>query len=757
MNRFTFHKNKTINLIYFIFVFSLASLAGNIMQLELTLGTQLLIALAVTIYAKLIVRKISFLFLPFIILIIGLTIGRFVNVEFATYIQLCLERFVLLLENIYSNMFMGKVILKENILPYWILIISVYSIFTSFVIFKLKRSLWVLLPIYIPLLIYYWYLDINNAYFSLIMFLFYFLLLNGYSNFNREIHLSNETSKQDYFNIFPLWKKTNLIYSFLIIIIALLLPKSDNYLYWPWMESQINSIMPNIQIFHYGYKNVSGNQALNFNFANTGFQIDSSRLGGPISPDTSLIMNVKAGKPVYLRGTVRHIYDGNMWEISENSMVEYNSDELFKYKNTYEAEHYKTRNIRVQFENYSSKTLFSPLMTIAVNIEGKDQISLNKDHIMEVPEGIYTGETYTLTVLQIPTYYEALNMDINNSYEDLENIEDYLQVPIDRITQRTLDLKDSIIHGVEGNYEKAKAFESFFLNNYDYKLDTSIIPEGKEFIDYFLFEERAGYCTYYATAMAIFLRLEGIPSRYVEGYIAHGSRNGGSYEVKQSNAHAWVEAYIEPVGWITFEPTPAYRTDNVYANYNANDNEDDNADDNVDDNVDEEIWENELNNELDNEKPTTNSQESNDDSNTEDLTRENSNNRRFLVIVLLTLIAFICFAVIQYIKKILIMKSLPANKKVIILYEEILQLIGYLEYPKKPSETLHEYTDKLGHKFIQLREITDIYVRNKYGDKIPSNEEIQKFEEYHKVLKDQLGNSLDKFKYFIYKLSNKSN
>ena len=58
--------------------------------------------------------------------------------------------------------------------------------------------------------------------------------------------------------------------------------------------------------------------------------------------------------------------------------------------------------------------------------------------------------------------------------------------------------------------------------------------------------------------MAIMLRLEDIPSRYVEGYLARNQVDKNRYEVRQRNAHAWVEAFIEPIGWVTFEPTPAY-------------------------------------------------------------------------------------------------------------------------------------------------------------------------------------------------------
>lgn len=54
------------------------------------------------------------------------------------------------------------------------------------------------------------------------------------------------------------------------------------------------------------------------------------------------------------------------------------------------------------------------------------------------------------------------------------------------------------------------------------------------------------------------LRLQGIPSRYVEGYVARDLVEENKYVVKQKHGHAWVEAFIEPVGWVRFEPTPAY-------------------------------------------------------------------------------------------------------------------------------------------------------------------------------------------------------
>ena len=90
----------------------------------------------------------------------------------------------------------------------------------------------------------------------------------------------------------------------------------------------------------------------------------------------------------------------------------------------------------------------------------------------------------------------------------------------------------------------------------------SLAPEGYSdygsYISQFLTTARSGYCVQYATAGAMILRAAGIPTRYVDGYLASEFRNiGGKYvsPVLDSHAHAWIEVYIRGYGWMTFEMT----------------------------------------------------------------------------------------------------------------------------------------------------------------------------------------------------------
>lgn len=79
-----------------------------------------------------------------------------------------------------------------------------------------------------------------------------------------------------------------------------------------------------------------------------------------------------------------------------------------------------------------------------------------------------------------------------------------------------------------------------------------------EVTEAFVLGTREGYCRYFASAMAVLCRLNGIPARVVTGY-APGTFSivDNAYIVKASNAHAWVEVYFDEYGWITFDPTPA--------------------------------------------------------------------------------------------------------------------------------------------------------------------------------------------------------
>ena len=126
----------------------------------------------------------------------------------------------------------------------------------------------------------------------------------------------------------------------------------------------------------------------------------------------------------------------------------------------------------------------------------------------------------------------------------LKNYGEYLQVP-ENISKRTYDLVQDITKDSNTSIEKVLQIKNYLTKNYAYDLQVSVIPEDSEFIDYFLFVEKKGYCTYFNTAMTVMCRMAGVPARYVEGFKTPDKKDdSGLYSVSNSDAHAWCEVLL---------------------------------------------------------------------------------------------------------------------------------------------------------------------------------------------------------------------
>jgi transglutaminase-like putative cysteine protease len=147
---------------------------------------------------------------------------------------------------------------------------------------------------------------------------------------------------------------------------------------------------------------------------------------------------------------------------------------------------------------------------------------------------------------------DLLQTSVNNLPETIA--ETYLQIPPE-IPDRVYELALNLTRQGATPFEKAKAIETY-LRQFEYTLDIPAPPGDRDLVDYFLFDLQKGYCDYYASAMVILARAAGLPARLAVGY------STGSYDytrqvfiVSEANAHAWPEIYLEPIGWVPFEPT----------------------------------------------------------------------------------------------------------------------------------------------------------------------------------------------------------
>ena len=117
-----------------------------------------------------------------------------------------------------------------------------------------------------------------------------------------------------------------------------------------------------------------------------------------------------------------------------------------------------------------------------------------------------------------------------------------------RLTRRITD-------GAPSAYAAANAVEEYLTGRYTY----SETPPDRSFpLRAFLFKDRAGYCQQFSGAMALMLRLVGIPSRVATGFgPGRPSGDDGAYLVRDFDAHSWVEVYFNRIGWVPFDPTPS--------------------------------------------------------------------------------------------------------------------------------------------------------------------------------------------------------
>ena len=183
--------------------------------------------------------------------------------------------------------------------------------------------------------------------------------------------------------------------------------------------------------------------------------------------------------------------------------------------------------------------------------EIKDEIALTSAKIIEHQKPV------TVTV-EIPPQFSVDELKSAKSNFPLQITDRYLQLP-PNYPARVKGLATSIIQSSGTQYDKVQAIINY-LKDYPYNLKIEAPPAGADGVDYFLFTQKTGYCTYYASALAVMLRSVGIPARMVVGFLpGQYDPKAHTYIIRDRDYHAWTEVYFPGYGWITFDPTPNVR------------------------------------------------------------------------------------------------------------------------------------------------------------------------------------------------------
>ncbi|QXG75763.1 DUF3488 and transglutaminase-like domain-containing protein [Modestobacter sp. L9-4] len=138
---------------------------------------------------------------------------------------------------------------------------------------------------------------------------------------------------------------------------------------------------------------------------------------------------------------------------------------------------------------------------------------------------------------------------------DSDAVQRYTQLP--QLDPSVTDLAGELTDPGQAPYERVRAIQDHFTdpaNGFKYSLSTTPGTTGDDLVDFLRLKQ--GYCEQYAGAMAVLVRAAGVPARVVLGYTPGQVQDDGTRLVTTDDAHAWVEAWFDGLGWIPFDPTP---------------------------------------------------------------------------------------------------------------------------------------------------------------------------------------------------------
>jgi len=289
-----------------------------------------------------------------------------------------------------------------------------------------------------------------------------------------------------------------------------------------------------------------------YGFAN---ELNLSYRGGL---NDTIMMYVSSPAWSYWRGYAYDTFDGVSWSQGDNSLRPISSRRRgsFLLLSGYRGESFVQSFYIVQdmpnilWTGGTPVEAFFPAEDLAIDAYGG----------IRVGEPVRAGTVYSIVSAIVRYDAEALRAvnfsDNMNSY--LWVTEGELQLP-DSTTDRTYQLAKQITEGAETVYDQVIAVRDYLLTTYPYDFHPPPQAPDTDAVDQFLFVDQRGVCEHFVSAMIVLLRSLGIPARFAVGY-GSGDFNPFTnfYEVRASDAHAWVEVYFPGYGYIAFDPTPGW-------------------------------------------------------------------------------------------------------------------------------------------------------------------------------------------------------
>lgn len=302
-----------------------------------------------------------------------------------------------------------------------------------------------------------------------------------------------------------------------------------------------------------------------------------------------IVLDKKPVSKIYFKEFSADTYNNGKWtsEAEESGFYSYRLKSIFSYgyKSVKDmadkSSETKLINMRIQYDNKANqgdKKLALPYYSDVKNIntnkksDNKNVTTVDNGIKLDDLERSITRKADDYNIKYYDVAYSEYNYLLNSDKSYVTDTkyseyvrENYLGVPDDDKLKKFADE----IELSEQLSLKCQEIESALQADTTYTKNPGRLPLMKDYLDYFLFENKKGYCEHYATASTILLRLKNIPARYAAGYMVFPSqfqkvvrksafgKNKVYYvaQVHDEDAHAWSEIYKEGVGWLPVDMT----------------------------------------------------------------------------------------------------------------------------------------------------------------------------------------------------------
>ena len=628
----------------------------------------------------------------------------------------------------YNSLMMNQAITNEyeNYFLICLLLLFAIIISISYYITVIKRNSYFLIITGSIVYSAFYFTGITYSFANFSIYLLFSLILLAYNSYKIQCDSwvsKDVTIKKDYYRRLMI---LIVIFAFLINFFIKILP----YNIKPVNSALLNSWFDKFNGIYTGEnKNLSSSSLkTRFGLFSTGFQSDPYKLGGPVTNDNKIALKVHlngVSDEIHLRGSIKDYYNGQCWEKTDGTQIKYDKE----MKTGMEGIPYDNKSMEIQPVSLITATAFNILSPVSI-VNKWGYFFSDSDYELFNPYAVSKNQKYTVNCKDyIFTTSLLNNVLVPVKYDGSMN--KYLQVP-SGLPDRVINLAIEITAKYTTQLEKVSAVEKFLKTNYPYSKNTSVVPSGKDFIDYFLFEEKKGYCTYYATAMAVMLRIDNIPARYVEGFsIPKSSFKNNEADVLNSNAHAWVEVYFNKIGWVPFDPTPGHISHSILS-FESNSNA-------IERNNQEGLGSNG--------ESTSHNKKLDKDINDENSSNIQGKRINIFELILISLFALFVLSVIAYIIKCRIEKN---NRNFSMLSIRLIKRYGKLMFIEEDGgETAREYLNKVSKELdINTDKYLELFEGLIYGSRKLTKDEQSYMHKFVSQVENKVKAETGAFKFY---------